>query len=223
MTAFKLLVAVKSCLADADRGLHQAIENSWMRGFAGKADVKFFTGDDGRQQVPNQVMLKVDDSYNALPQKTKQICRWMLGKIYSHVLLCDTDTALMPSKVLTCGFESYDYVGKIDRSLSETFPYTATTREGNVEFHPRTFGWASGGFGYILSRRAAVLVEDMNIISHAEDLCVGQVLGPEIALGNMTALSLPPLSYSQHYDLHGESYDNQRLIDWQARMYKERP
>ena len=223
MTAFKLLVAVKSCLADADRGLHQAIENSWMRGFAGKADVKFFTGDDGRQQVPNQVMLKVDDSYNALPQKTKQICRWMLGKIYSHVLLCDTDTALMPSKVLTCGFESYDYVGKIDRPLSETFPYTATTREGKVEFYPKCWPWASGGFGYFLSRKAAVIVADVNPISYAQDLSVGQVLGPEIALSNLTGFSIPGGAYSFHYPEHGESYDSERLSNWLKQMYQAHP
>ena len=219
----KLLIAVKSCLADCDRGLHSAIEQSWGLGFQGKADVRFFTGRDDRQRLPNHVMLKVEDDYNSLPKKTQGICRWMLGKMYSHVILADTDTALYPSKVLALPFAEYDYIGKIDRRLGETFEYTALTREGEVEFHPRCHPWASGGFGYTLSRKAATLVEGMTPVSYAEDLSVGCVLGPEIALGNLTALSLPAGTYSSHHPNHGEIYDPKILMEWQMKMYKEHP
>lgn len=210
----KLLIAVKSCQPDKREGFHEPIMNTW--GQEAKSlgiDVRFMMGSNGETNQPipsrDEMYLNAGDRYDDLPEKTQQICRWMLGKVYDFVFLCDTDTHVRPAKLLASGFQNYDYSGKIDKPWDTPFYYQAINRAGGIEVHERCYPWASGGFGYTLSRRAAEKVGFSNPMSWAEDLGVGQILAPEINGKRMTALNIPANTISSHYssETNGSRYN----------------
>jgi len=218
----KLLIAVKSCQRDLKLGFHDVIRTTW--GKDAKAlgiDVRFFVGAEAIPYQSDEVHVKSADDYNALPYKTRDICRWANGKMVDYVFLCDTDTFLVPSKMLMCGFEKYDYVGKIDKTPGVPFPYVAVGREGQQENHPKCYSWCSGGYGYFLSRKAFQEVAFEHPTSYAEDLWVGQVIGPMIAKGEMTVLTTPINAYSWHHPQHGEIYTLDAMKGWMEKMYVE--
>src|SRR6266446_7403271 len=136
----KLLIAVKSCQAHLARGDHNVIRSTW--GKDAKAlgiDVRFFVGADAKSYQSDEVHIKCGDDYNSLPYKTREICRWANGKAVDYLFLCDNDTFLIPKKMLQCGFEKYDYTGKISQPVNKPFKYQHTGREGQKEYHERCY------------------------------------------------------------------------------------
>jgi hypothetical protein len=207
-----LLIAVKSCQADQDRGLHDAIRSTW--GVSAKAlgiEVRFFVAASFTAHQSDEIHLKCQDDYESLPFKTREICRWAFGKMFSHIFLCDTDTVVSPRKLLASGFEKFDYAGKIDRPLGVTFRYETISRQGVKELHPNCYPWASGGYGYFLSRKAFTMVTSEYPTTWAEDFWVSQILSPFIASGEITALNMPRGTCSDHYP---NGADPNKLISW---------
>lgn len=200
----QLLVAVKSCLADLDRGCHDVIRSTWGEDLKGKALLRFFVGKetDGKSSrvfKSDEIVLDVADDYHSLPFKTRGICQWATNKLLSGVFLCDNDTYVNVNRLLACGYQGYDYAGKISQPLGQTFPYEAVDRNGKKEIIDRCHPWASGGFGYFLSNDAVMEISEAYPTSWAEDLWVGQMLGPFIVKGQFTGLDLPANSYSWHF------------------------
>jgi len=217
-----LMICVKSCQRDLERGYHNVIRSTWGKDAkANNVIVRFFVSSEFRRHESDEVHLNCADDYNALSYKTREICKWAQGKLPSHIFLCDTDTYVDIKKLLTIPFWQYDYVGKIDRTPGVPFHYVAKSREGVEEHHPKCYPWASGGYGYFLSRKAFETVAFESPTSWAEDLWVGQVLGPLIAEGEITALNTPRNIYSWHHPDHGEIYDPTKLTEWMHKMYKE--
>jgi hypothetical protein len=216
-----LLVAVKSCREHLDLGYHDIIRATWGQALRGKALVRFFVGHTAsdyfmahpkakaRLLQNDEVEVDAADDYHSLPFKTRAICQWVLAKNIDNIFLCDTDTYVNAGKLLTCGYERYDYVGKISRPLGETFPYEAVDRAGIGTLIDNCHPWASGGYGYFLSKNAAWEISDTYPKGWAEDLWVGQVLGKEIQKGRLSALDLPAGSYSSHFPSvqFGSGYD----------------
>jgi hypothetical protein len=210
----KLLIAVKSCQADQREGFHDPIRSTWgQEARALGIDVRFMMGansGEAQQPIPqrDEMYLNCGDRYSELPEKTQQICLWMIGKVYDFVYLCDTDTYVRPAKLLASGFEKYDYTGKIDKPLDVPFYYQAVDRSGHVEVHEKCYPWASGGFGYTLSRKAALVIGTANPISWAEDLGVGNLLAPDIHTKHIKTLNVPGLTISHHYssETNGSRY-----------------
>lgn len=193
-----LAIAVKSCHKDLDAGFHKAIRETW--GQEAKAlgiDVFFFMGKDptqantraSRRYEKGEVVLDVDDSYDELPRKTRGICRWMTGKMFHHVFLCDNDTFVRPKALVQIGFEYYDYAGDFFRNHPGQAPFRYTDERGIP--HENCRSWASGGYGYFLSRRAAEIVVETTPMTWAEDLYVGQALGSAIDKHEIKAVSIP--------------------------------
>ncbi len=212
----KLLIAVKSCQRDLKLGFHNVIRSTW--GKDAKAlgiDVRFFVGAEATPYQSDEVHIKSADDYNALPYKTRDICRWANGKMVDYIFLCDTDTFLIPRKMLECGFELHDYAGKISQPVNKPF------REGQKEYHERCYPWASGGYGYFLSRKAFQEVAFEHPMSQCEDLWVGNVIGKAAATGEMSILSTPANVYSWHHPQHGEVYTLDAMRNWQEKMYLE--
>src|ERR1700722_15841442 len=116
-----LLVAVKSCNQHRDLGHHNVIRETWGKSL----DVKFFLGGGMGKNEPDELRLDCPDDYHSLPLKTREICKWAMGKKVDHLFICDTDSYVIPSKLLTCGYEQYDYAGKIDREFGVPFAYQA--------------------------------------------------------------------------------------------------
>jgi len=211
-----LIVCVKSCRDHLDRGFHDIIRGTWgqelrnlgvlVRFFVGHTATDYFQAHPrakARTLASDEVELDCNDDYNSLPFKTRAICHWATSKNLSNLFLCDTDTYVNAKRLLACGYQRYDYAGKISKPLGETFPYDAIDRNGLVTHIPDCHPWASGGFGYFLSKEAAFEVADTYPKNMwAEDLFVGQIIGREIQKGNMRGLDLPAGTYSQHFPAH---------------------
>jgi hypothetical protein len=224
----KLIIAVKSCQRDLRRGDHHVIRSTWGKDAkAAGIDVRFFVGanDSVNRYEPDEVHLNCDDSYAGLPFKTREICKWVSGKRVDHVYLCDTDTFVYVPYLLTSGFEKYDYMGHMLHHLGIFFPYKTTDLNGAPEDHPKCYTWASGGMGYFLSKRATVEAAYQFPNSWAEDLWIGQVVGPFLEKEGWTAMNTRANNYTGNmYSWHfpqseygGNKYDPS--FGWMEKMY----
>ena len=178
-----LLIAVKSC--QAHRSYHQAIRDTWGRYFP---QVIFFMGDGHGHEVEDEVSLNCPDDYMSLPTKTKHILSWSLTyRDFAHVYLCDNDTFVQPSRFANLEYQNYDYSGYMNKlcPVGETAFY-----KDHIGVWPNCHPWTSGGVGYFLSSRAATAVSEQTPDVWAEDLWVGQVIGPEIQAGRFTGSHL---------------------------------
>ena len=218
----KLVICVKSCHRDLEAGLHDAIRSTW--GKDAKAlgvDVRFMVGADPTQQstrrswryASDEHLLDCVDSYEALPYKTRRICQWVLGKTFSHAFLCDVDTFVCPKQLLETGYESYDYAGQFLVGAPGGAPFKYTDSYGVYEDFR---GWASGGLGYFVSRKAAEIVGESQPNVWAEDAYVGQSLAPFIDSHEIvsTALDLKGLGATEHWSKNlKKKFDSQVLRD----------
>lgn len=189
-----ILVAVKSCARDLEAGLHQAIRETWGKDFPGNVDVRFFIGGGlqlGFPYKPDEIILYCPDGYDDLSKKTQGILQYSLINGYEFTFLCDNDTFVIPKLLVGTEFRAYDYSGRFGTNppIGTTFDYRDCRRIMRIGCHP----WASGGVGYFLNRRAAQAIADTVITptDWAEDLWVGQVIGPHVIAGDMTAADLP--------------------------------
>jgi hypothetical protein len=184
------------------RGDHEVIRLTWGKtAKAAKVDVRFFVGTDPAfnhitRYEEDEVLLKANDDYMHLPFKTREICRWLNGKVYDYAFLCDTDTYVWIKQLLQSPFEKYDCLGFFHRKIGHTFKYEDVDCEGVKQYYERCYSWPSGGFGYTLSKKAiaAICVAYPNI--WAEDMWVGQVLGPLQALGQITEMGTREGNYT---------------------------
>ena len=171
----RLVIGVKSCQRDRLAGFHKAIRETWGKD-SGSA-LRFFVGGEPVNEF-DEIALDCPDGYWELPYKTKAILQWFLTSGYDHIFLCDCDTYVLPS-TFTLGHEQVDYAGKISLwPRGATVGTTFTYNDGRGNIITDCAPWASGGYGYFLSRKAAEAIVKENPSHWAEDLWVGQVLGP---------------------------------------------
>lgn len=223
----RLLIAVKSCWHDWERGYHPVILDTWGKdAIALGADVVFFIGNQslGKPLKQGEVILDCKDDYGSLPFKTREICRYAVAHGYEHSFLCDTDTFVIPRLLLQVGFEEFDYYGLIQKPLGKAFFYDAVDREG--KHHPGNYyPWASGGYGYFLSKYAAEIISHCEPDAWAEDLWCGQIMNEQYNHGRLIigdaknmvgqcTWHFPQTEYKSGYDLK---------FGWMDRMYREHP
>lgn len=169
----KLLIAIKSCEYDRNRGAHQLVRDTWGQDVTG-ADLFFFTARTGCADS-DEIIVNAPDDYPGLPFKTREIIRYTIGRDYDFIFLCDTGSFLIPHHLMEYNFKNSDYLGYWGLS-SGTFPYTdGDSRYQTSSFISKCYPWASGG-GYSLSRRAMGLIADEEPNVFSEDLWVAQVL-----------------------------------------------
>jgi hypothetical protein len=181
-----LMVGIKSCQRDREAGFHSAIRETWGGNLPHA--LYFFMG--GESGGVDEIGLDCPDGYWELPYKTKAILQWFLKTEASHIFLCDCDTFVLPS-TFGLGYEAVDYAGKISywpvgAQMGATFRYN----DGRGNVIDPCHAWASGGYGYFLSRKAAEAVIPVTPLSWAEDLFVGQVMGPLLKSGDIQAKDL---------------------------------
>src|SRR5271155_5326463 len=104
----KVVIGVKSCIRDLVRGHHEVIRKTWGK-HLGDVDLLFFVGRNDNDEFVarlhvDEIVLDVDDGYDALPQKTKEILRFVHGMSYDFSFLCDTDTYIIPERLMRSGF-----------------------------------------------------------------------------------------------------------------------
>jgi len=216
-----LLIAVKSCRHDKERGHHTAIRETWGRDIV-DADLRFFIGqgDSISDLLPDEEVVNVPDDYDSLPLKTQAILRWGLTQDYSHFFLCDTDSYIVVSKLMKCGFENVDYMGWNTWPLGITRPYAAQDRHGKKWHMEKAFAWMSGGYGYFLSRKAAEYVVDSKPEIWAEDTHTGQVLGPLYQQGLVKIQNMEP-GITFHFPAHEYNSGYDLNFGWLDKMHAE--
>lgn len=225
----QLLIAVKSCHKHRLAGYNGAIRRTWGADVKPPARLMIFHGShgdriDGVYCPGDCILTAVDDGYDALPEKTRGILRHFLHTEYDYVYLCDTDTFVIPARLLTCGFEKYDVSGRfgVHPEIGTTFKHIDDRHNVIENCHP----WPSGGVGYFLSRKAAdYVVNDPYMGTHwAEDFSVGQITGPLIQSGVLTAADLPEFDAQTawHFSRRqhgGKVYD--LSFGWMDKLYQE--
>ena len=182
----RLLLGVKSCQRDLEKGCHETIRRTWGRDVH-DADLCFFIG-RGTPTKSDEVSIDAPDDYDSLPQKTREILRWSLGRGYEFTFLCDTDTFLIPRTLMSCGFESYDVAGKFCTGHPVGgLPFDYKDERGEYR---GVYSWPSGGRGYFVSAKAARVIVDTEPHVWADDMYVGQVIGPWVQGGVLKAVNL---------------------------------
>jgi hypothetical protein len=216
------LIAVKSCQRDLRRGDHWVIRETWGRDAVRRGELRFFVGGDIPADAfePDEQRLDCPDDYDSLPHKTRAICDYFLGSEKKTLFLCDTDTFLIPERLVATEHTRYDYSGRFGtiHPIGTTFEYN-DGRGIVANCHP----YASGGIGYFLSRRAAFLVAEAEPSHWAEDLWVGQVLGPHIQTGEISAGDLFEFecNVSWHFPRRRFQTGYDPKYGWMEQMYQE--
>ncbi len=228
----KLIICVKSCQRDLDSGLHDAIRSTWGRDArAAGIDVRFFVGaqDFRSRYASDEIGLACEDGYEDLPFKTREICKWASSKMLSHIFLCDTDTYVSIRNLLSSGWEEYDYTGMTLHRPNKIFQQSYTTEGlggGQVVLSP-CYTWCSGGNGYFLSLAAAREVAYAFPTCWAEDMFVGQVIGPRVMDGTYTVLSTRGSDYrgnvySWHFSNNNPGQkDSKSIQEWMIEEHRK--
>lgn len=138
----RVLYALPSC--HALRHWHEAVRDTWGKDIKG-ADLRFFLGLPKIAPQQNEVSLEVGDSLPELSYKTVAIFRWALNNDYDFCLKADLDTLVFPDRFMVSDFASYDWTG------------------GQNSF------FASGGAGYVLSRKAMQFVVDHPVTTTTDE------------------------------------------------------
>ena len=196
-----LIVCVKSCERDYKLGFHEAIRETWGKDLKQLGvQVMFFMGHSGgnyfaqhpegvsNNLLRDEVVVDAADDYNSLPHKTRAICKWAQPKVFRHLFLCDNDTFINAKALCALPYEIFDYSGYFkggESEIGKTFSY-----KDHMGEYPNCHTWASGGLGYFISKNAVDLIVETYPKYWAEDLYVGQVLGPEIQKGRMLGMAL---------------------------------
>lgn len=162
------------------RDYHNAIRETWGKDLPSNVDLKFFVGGSGIELnnfQEDEIPLDCEDTYVALPQKTREIARWSLSHDFDFSFFCDTGSFVIPHHLMSCGFENYDYMGFWGGGSHKTFSYRLEDAERGcpVQFVKSCSPWAAGG-GYVLSRKAMEIVANTEPKYWAEDLGVGQMM-----------------------------------------------
>jgi Galactosyltransferase len=194
----QLIVAVKSCWRDRQAGFHDAIRSTWGADIKAKGGlVRFFLGHEQKYSGPHpsvasgealksdEQLVDAPDDYMGLPFKTRGICGYLVTKNVDNAFICDIDTIINVPTLLSTSYRGVDYGGHFRGGENEVLSrFDHTDHLGN---YPNCYAWASGGVGYFLSRPAMMLIADTYPFVWAEDMSVGQILGPEIGKGNFRA------------------------------------
>ena len=235
----KVLIAVNSWDIDATRGCHQAIRETWGKHVA-PADLRFFLPRLRRHELlPDEVYVDVNREYDFVCREVVEILRWSLQEGYDFTYLISNDVFLLPQKLLNSGFEKYDYSGffheqtPLGEVATEDYECTFKTADG-YGIKRKLYNWADGGDGRMLSRRAAeaiVASQDAAYWLAADDIFIGQVLGPMIATGDIKVWNMgyhkddiPDNGYTWHHKSYPEHANTQYdpATKWMNKMYEEK-
>jgi len=150
----RVLVGVCSCRRHARQ--RAGVRESWAQHVPERVRVAFFVGDGPEGCEPDVWQLACPDTYEALPSKIQAfVRRALLEPDWEFLFKCDDDTYVVTDRLIQLP------------SLGE-FVGSADTAPG---------GFASGGGGYLMSRRCARLVAEAETpVPGCEDVWVSRTL-----------------------------------------------
>jgi len=100
-------VGIMSC--QRDRPYHKLVRETWLQN---EVDHRFFLGGSlTGALLEDEVLLDVPDEYCYSRQKLQGMIAWTLEHEYDFMFKCDTDTYVCVPRLLTSGFERWDWSG----------------------------------------------------------------------------------------------------------------
>jgi hypothetical protein len=153
----KILVAISSCLQFEDN--HQSMRDTWLpEAVSLGIDYRFFV-EQGESSKPDVVTTDNEDW--AMTCRLKSKMHWAFHRGYDYLFSCFPDTYVRSDRLLTSGFERFDYFGSVFKHAS-----------------PGATFYCHGGAGYLLSK-GAMEVALRETTSYLNDDCwLGDVLSP---------------------------------------------
>jgi hypothetical protein len=118
------------------------VRSTWGQDVLG-ADLRFFIGYPPENS--DEIQVDSPDDLQGLTHKVVEAFKWALDQGYDYAFKADLDCFVRPLLLMQSGFEAYDWVG------------------GANSF------FASGGAGYMLSRKAMQFVVDFPIATKQEE------------------------------------------------------
>ena len=230
----RTLIAIQSYAGDAANGNHDLIRETWGKDF-GAADVKFFIGRRGSEFISKADEVLVDfqrtrtcrhewwESYKDCCQdfwqvQARDILRWSIKNGYDYTFLCSTDTYLIPKKLMSSGFQAFDYSGHF---VPDALPIgLKSTYEVHKHF---LYPWAEIGCGMFLSKKASETVLKAPGDFWYTDVHIGQILGAGTESGQILSARLENFAnmISWHFrDQEGTGYQTHGF-GWMKKMYQE--
>jgi len=169
----KVLIVISTCSLYQHNGYNQAMRDTWIKDVPSVQglDYKFFVGRGSIGLASDEVLLDVGDDYESLTHKTIEGHRWAIDHGYDFIFQCFGDTYVRPERLMSSGFELYDYTG-----------YPLVNTPGGGTCIPREKAnsilgdFFSGGAGYMMSRKATELMLKNLPDDISEDRWVGRVL-----------------------------------------------
>jgi len=162
----KILISILSC--HKERHLHQQIRDTWAKNDF-NVDVKFFLGLPKLPDTTDEIFLDVPDDEGHVSDKNAASIEWAYDHGYDFRFKCDTDTYVYIPRLVTSGFEMYDYSGL-------RYPYSDLPTIFNTVERSEAYG----GSGYWLSRLAMKIILDnrgsTQYRGSTEDHWVGAIL-----------------------------------------------
>ena len=152
----KVLIAILSCELFRTNGNNQAIRDTWLPHVQG-ADCRIFMGQGSKQTHDDEVIIDAIDDYQHVTYKTQEMYKWADAQGYTHIFKCYPDTYVCPTRLMTSGFQKYDYVG-------------------NFACKPLSGAYACGGTGYWTSHVAYSNMLDARIPTEDTVLVMGRGL-----------------------------------------------
>ncbi len=132
-----ILIGICSCVKNRQR--REAIRKTWLSSLPDGIEARFFVGDSGVSESESELesdtlfLEGVRDSYDRLPDKVLSFFRYALDNFeFDWLFKCDDDTYIAPERLFFLTGAGVDLVGN--------------------EF-VKEQGFASGGAGYLVSRR----------------------------------------------------------------------
>lgn len=172
----KLLVGIISCKRDEESGQNDTVRETWFPDSNRIFETRFFIGQSDLEPKPDTIKLDCPDDYQSLPHKVKAMTAYAVARGFEFLYKCDRDTYVVPGRLRALNFTPYDYYGH--------FPLHPV--DGPITSPPDPAGhyvYASGGCGYILSRRAMDVLVQTEVTDWAEDRWVGDTMAKNKIMG----------------------------------------
>ncbi len=143
----KILVAVSSSARYEDN--HQAMRETWLAAALSVGmDYRFFIE---KNTLSDEENISTGTEDGDMTGRLKFKLAWAYDNGFDFVFSCFPDTYARPERMLTCGFENYDYFGTVYQ-------------------HPGGTAYCQGGAGYLVSRKSMEIVRS-NPTSYLNDDC----------------------------------------------------
>ncbi len=186
----KTLIAIPSC--SSLRHWHEVVRSTWGKDVR-NADLRFFVG--YKPENPDEIQVDAPDGLQGLTHKVVAMLKWSLERKYDFIFKCDLDCFVRPALLMQSGFEAWDYVG-------------------GANFQSIVF--ASGGGGYVLSRKAMQIVTEYPITTtQEEDVHVARaLLGQGISLHHDPRFLFIP---GQRMDAQTITYHLSSVKGWEGK------